>query len=75
MTLLAGIQIANALLATVQELQQAHRGILETVEAARLEGREHFTAEEWARITALDDGARAQLAAAIARAKAAGATG
>lgn len=46
--------------------------ISQLVKAARAEGRETFTAEEWAVITGEDDAARARLVEAIEKKKAEG---
>ena len=70
MTLFEGIQIANALLALATQALEATHQINQMASVAQAEGREHFTPEEWQRITVLDAAARAQLALAIAQSKA-----
>jgi len=66
------IGIATDLLALGNELVSAYGELSRIVTKAQREGRDHLTDEEWAQVTALDDSARARLAEAIAKAKAAG---
>ena len=70
--IIKAIGIAADLLTLGNELISAHGQLTALVQKAQTEGRDHLTEEEWAQVTALDDSARARLADAIAKAKAAG---
>jgi len=72
--LIKAIGIAADLFSIGNTLVAAHKAVTAIAEKAKAEGRDHLTEEEWAQVTALDDAARADLAEAIARAKAGGAS-
>lgn len=64
-TVTAAVDLLVALLSNAQKISQL-------IQAAQAAGQSTLTADQWAQITGADDSAEADLAAAIAAAKAAG---